>query len=87
MEGTRVPAAKRRINEAEAAVVRQIFALSADGVGQVAIAKHLTAEAAVAPRSQQQRPRSWAPSSVHEILFCELYRGAIVWNKSQKRNA
>ena len=43
---------ERRINEAEAAVVRQIFALSADGVGQVAIAKHLNAEAAVAPRSQ-----------------------------------
>ena len=77
---------ERRINEAEAAIVRQIFAWCAQGVGQTKIAKQLNAAHAIAPRSQQGRPCAWAPSSVHEILFRELYCGEIVWNKSQKRN-
>ena len=36
---------ERRINEAEAAIVRQVFQLSADGYGVKAIAKRLNAEA------------------------------------------
>ena len=77
---------ERRINEAEADVVRQIFTLCAQGVGQVRIAKMLNADRAIAPRSQRGRPRAWAPSSVHEILFRDLYRGVITWNKTKKRN-
>jgi site-specific DNA recombinase len=77
---------ERRINETEAAVVRRIFRLCADGVGQTRVAKHLNAEGAIAPRPQQGRPRAWAPSSVHEILFRDIYRGIITWNRSRKRN-
>ena len=77
---------ERRINDAEATIVRRIFELRADGVGQTRIAKQLNAEGATAPRSQRGRPRAWAPSSVHEILFRDLYRGVITWNRTRKRN-
>ena len=77
---------ERRINEAEAAIVQRIFTLCAEGVGQTRVAKQLNAERAIAPRSQQGRPRAWAPSTVHDILFRDVYRGVITWNKTRKRN-
>jgi DNA invertase Pin-like site-specific DNA recombinase len=78
---------ERRINDSAADVVRRIFQLSAAGVGQTRIAKQLNAEGAVSPRAQQGRPTAWAPSSVHEVLFRDLYRGVITWNRSRKRNS
>ena len=77
---------ERRINPAEAAIVQRIFQLRAEGVGQVRIARRLNAEGAIAPRSQQDRPRAWAPSTVREVLFRESYRGHLTWNQSRKRN-
>ena len=77
----------RKVNDAEAEIVRVIFDLSRKGRGLNAIAKLLNSQGAVAPRSQQARPRSWAPSSVREILYRQLYRGVVVWNQTQKRNA
>ena len=77
---------ERRINEAEAHVVRTIFRLCAAGNGYTRIAKLLNEERAPAPRPQQHRPAGWAPSSVNEILHRSLYRGEIVWNRSRKRN-
>ncbi len=41
---------------------------------------------AACPRSQRGRPNAWAPSSVREVLYRELYRGVVVWNKTRKRN-
>ena len=77
---------ERRINEPAAAVVRRIFALAADGYGLTKIARQLNDEGLIAPRPQRGRPAGWAPSTVREILHRELYRGVIVWNKSQKRD-
>ena len=76
----------QQVDAAEAAVVRQVFELSASGRGQKAIAKQLNAEGARAPRAQQGRPRAWAPSSVRAVLFRERYRGVIVWNRTRKRD-
>ena len=76
----------QEVDADEAAVVRQVFALCANGRGQKAIAKQLNAEGARAPRAQQGRPRAWAPSSVREVLFRERYRGVIVWNRTRKRD-
>src|SRR5262245_24176495 len=75
---------ERRINDDEAAIVRRIFVLSAEGHGVKAIAKLLNREGAPSPRPQRGRPQSWAPSSVHDVLFRDLYRGVATWNKSQK---
>ncbi|MEE8191631.1 MAG: recombinase family protein, partial [Gemmatimonadales bacterium] len=77
----------RHINDEEAQVVRRIFTLSADGRGLKPIARQLNAEGAPCPRPQRGRPAGWAPSSVREILHRPLYRGEVVWNRTQKRNA
>ena len=76
----------RRINAAEATIVRRIFELCATGTGYTRIAKLLNDEQAVSPRPQQNRPAGWSPSSVHEILKRPLYRGHIVWNRTRKRD-
>lgn len=77
---------ERDIDDDQAAVVREIFRLCAGGLGVVAIAKRLNADGRPAPRAQQGRPRAWAPSSVREALYRDLYRGEIVWNRSRKRD-
>src|SRR5437867_653457 len=73
-DGTRSHVA-HRINDAEAAVVCRIFELAATGDGLKTITKRLNAEGVPSPRPQQGRPRGWAPSSVREVLYRDLYRG------------
>ncbi len=77
---------RREVEPDEAAVVRRIFELCAAGDGLKGITKMLNAEGAPAPRSQQGRPRAWAPSSVREVLYRESYRGVLVYNRTRKRN-
>jgi site-specific DNA recombinase len=77
---------ERRIHEPEAVVVRRIFELAASGRGVRAIAKALNADGAPCPQSQRNRPRGWAPSSVRCVLYRDLYRGELVWNKTRKRD-
>ncbi len=77
---------ERRINEAEAVVVRQIFERCARGEGLKGTAKRLNAVSAPTPRAQQGRRSGWAPSSVREVLHRSLYRGEIVWNRTKKRD-
>jgi site-specific DNA recombinase len=67
--------------------VQRIFELCAAGQGVKAIAKALNALGAPSPRPQRGRPRSWAPSSVREVLHRDAYRGIVVYNKSVKRNS
>jgi site-specific DNA recombinase len=76
---------ERRINEAEAVVVRRIFELSASGQGFTRIAKQLNAEGAPAPTPQRGRPAGWSPSSVHDVLRRPLYRGELRYNTTRKR--
>ena len=77
---------ERRVNEAEAAIVRRIFELAASGVGQGRIARLLNEDGVASPRPQRGRPPGWAVSSVHEVLFRPLYRGELVWNRTRKRD-
>ncbi|MEO8076717.1 MAG: recombinase family protein [Acidobacteriota bacterium] len=76
----------RRINEPEAAVVRQIFELCAAGAGLTRITKTLNQDRVPAPRAQQGRPTGWAGSSVRSVLLRRLYAGEIVWNQTRKRD-
>jgi site-specific DNA recombinase len=69
----------RQINEEQAAIVRRLFELYASSVGMVKIAHRLNQEGVKPPRG-----RGWAPSGIREKLHRELYRGAVVWNRSQK---
>ena len=78
---------ERQINPGEAAIVRRIFEMCADGHGLTRITKILNDEGADAPRPQQGRPRGWVNSSVREVLLRPLYRGEIVWNQTRKRDS
>jgi DNA invertase Pin-like site-specific DNA recombinase len=71
----------RRINRDEAAIVRRLFERYVAGDGGLAtIAKELNGEGVPPPRGHR---RGWAPSCVRAILHRELYRGMVVWNKTQ----
>jgi site-specific DNA recombinase len=71
----------RVVNPKEAVIVRQIFEMYAGGLGITRIAHHLNHEKVLAPR---QNVTGWSPSAVREMLRRPLYRGQIVWNKSEK---
>ena len=51
------------------------------GHGITRIAKALNADRIAPPRT---RKLGWAPTAVREILYRDLYRGVIVWDKLQK---
>ena len=58
------------------------------------IAKQLTSEHAIAPKPFIRRDptkvlpvQGWSPSTIRAILTRELYRGVLIWNRSQKRPA
>ena len=79
---------ERVVNPTEAEVVRRLFELAASGAGFKRIADRLNREGAIAPPPRRAgRPRGWAASTVRECLYRDVYRGVIVWNKVQKRNA
>lgn len=79
--GAHRPPARRVINPAQAAVVRRIFEWSADGWGITRIAKQLNADGISPPRGGEH---GWAPSAVREMLYNELYRGRVLWNRTRK---
>ena len=75
----------RRINEAEADVVRRIFALFASGQSPRAIARTLNGEGAPGPRG-----RAWSDTTIRGhatrrtgILRNDLYIGRLIWNKQR----
>jgi hypothetical protein len=71
----------RNVNASQAAVVRRIFELYASGLGLTKIAKTLNSEAVPPPRRDA---RGWSPTAIREMLYRPLYRGQVVWNKTQK---
>ena len=80
-----VSGVKLEILDEEAAVVRRIFQMYADGNSQTTIAKTLNAEGVLAPMPARNRQtRAWCTSSIHEMLRNERYRGVFVWNRTKK---
>jgi site-specific DNA recombinase len=73
----------RRPNPEQAAVVQRIFELYASGFGITRIAKRLNAEHIPPPRRDRIR-HGWAPTAIRAILHRELYRGVVIWNRTQK---
>src|SRR5688572_1909357 len=74
----------RTINEAEAAVVRQIYERFAAGDGARSIAAALNAAGVPSPRAQQGRPSGWSASTVRAVLERPLYRGEIVYGRMKR---
>jgi site-specific DNA recombinase len=77
-DGTR-QSVTRQANPEQTAVVRRIFELYAAGTGMLTLAHRLNEEGVKPPRG-----RGWAPSAIREMLHRPLYRGEVVWNRSQK---
>jgi site-specific DNA recombinase len=72
------------IEEKEAAVVRRIFKLSADGMSLKSIATELNRERVSPPRPRaMSRQASWCPTAIREMLRRELYIGRVIWNRSR----
>lgn len=74
------------VNDAEAAVVRQI--LRTRRQGRRAEDHHPSPQHVRRAHTQgaTRPPRAWAPSSVREVLHRELYRGRRQWNRTRKRD-
>ncbi len=79
--GTHRAPARRVINPAQATVVHRIFKWCAEGWGITRIAKQLNAEGISPPRGGEH---GWAPTAIREILYNELYRGRVLWNRTKK---
>jgi site-specific DNA recombinase len=73
---TRVP------NDAEAAIVRDIYTRCAAGEGARTIALALNRAHALSPRSQRGRPNGWSASTVRAVLERPLYRGEVVFGRT-----
>jgi site-specific DNA recombinase len=68
------------VNEAEAAVVQQIFAwLIEEQLSVAAIARRLTAQGVPPPRGGPP----WSPATVHRILTSRLYTGEHYYNRNE----
>ena len=94
---TKDPANRNRlvVDPVAAEVVRRIFRMTADGVGQVRIAKALNAERIPCPSAYKRLMGSryvngsrlpdtgyWTYATVHKILRNEVYLGNMVANRS-----
>jgi DNA invertase Pin-like site-specific DNA recombinase len=71
---------ERRIDPAQADVVRRIFTASAAGAGYTRICKDLNADGVLTPSG-----RPWSPSTLLAVLKRPLYRGEVVWNMTRRR--
>lgn len=79
-----VPAKQRQIIESEAAMIRRIFQMYADGLSLKMITKTLNRERIPPPRRRRGRDfQTWCPSAIREMLRRDLYIGRIVWNRRQ----
>jgi site-specific DNA recombinase len=72
------------IYEPEAAVVRRINEMCADGYGAREIAKTLNHAKVPQPRAQQGRADGWSVSTVRAILDRKKYRGLNEYGKTMK---
>lgn len=73
------------INDAQATVVRRIFALYLDGRSLSAIAGILNAEGLSPPRSARRRVQGWVDSAVRAMLHNEAYVGVATFKKREWR--
>lgn len=64
------------VNETEAAVVRRIFEMSAEGCSLKNIVRKLNGECAGGRGD-------WCPTGVRSMLKRELYKGEVIWNRTK----
>jgi len=70
----------RRINPEQAKIVVKIFELFASGFGLSRIAKTLNEDRIPPPHGDKI---GWCPTAIRDILQRDLYRGIVLWNRTQ----
>ena len=70
----------RKINSQQSKVVVKIFELYASGFGLARIAKVLNEERIPPPHGGTM---GWCPTALRDILQRDLYRGVVLWNRTQ----
>jgi site-specific DNA recombinase len=70
----------RRINPEQGKIVVKIFELFASGFGLARIAKTLNEDWIPPPHGGNL---GWCPTALRDILQRELYRGVVLWNRTQ----
>ncbi len=76
---------QQKAEPTEAAVIRRIFEMYANGNGFATIAKQLNQEGIPSPRPAKNRLRqAWSRYTIREMLFNQKYRGVIVWGRTKK---
>lgn len=73
-----------RVNEREAAIVRDIFRRFAAGQGYAGIARTLNDDHVPSPRAGKRGTGSWSHSCVRSILRNARYIGVITWGEFRK---
>jgi site-specific DNA recombinase len=77
----------RRVNEAEAATVRRIFAICVQSYDYKRTADALNADGVPSPPPRGKgRIQAWAASTIRVILNRPRYRGEVLWNQRRKRD-
>lgn len=72
------------VNKIEAAIVRRIFQMSANGLSLKKIATALNRECIQPPRPRAGKLHpTWCPTAIREMLYRDLYMGRLVWNSSK----
>ena len=75
---------RQQINPDEAAIVRRIFEMAAEGGSLKAVARTLNDERVQSPRPRAgKRYATWCPTAIRAMLRRELYAGRVVWNRSR----
>ena len=83
--GEAAPAARWEVDEAQAEVVRRMFALSAGGMSLRKIAVLFNREGVGTPHAYRgQRHASWSAAALSVMLKNTRYAGRIIWNKTRK---
>ena len=76
--------ARLEVDHEQAKIVQKIFELYASGLSIKATTKKLNAEHIQLPRPRAGRERSWAPSTVRDILANERYIGVVTYGRTKK---
>jgi DNA invertase Pin-like site-specific DNA recombinase len=75
---------RQEINGQEAAIVRRIFEMAADGGSLKTITKTLNSEHVQPPRKRAgKNDATWCHNAIREMLRNELYIGRLIWNRSR----
>jgi DNA invertase Pin-like site-specific DNA recombinase len=82
---------KRVIDADQAAIIRRIFQLCAEGYGSQRIAQLFNREGLLNPTGQERRGAkkagsAWASSNIREVLRRDLYRGVVAYGKTRRED-